>query len=120
MASTLADVLCHDFYACYLMSFNLQFKLFMFVIDHLYYPIFVRIFFSHVHVLHILTLYLNVLDVDMEGEHWRRCTFYTNKAMGLATGAIYVNATSIDKSMSRVIVIHLSFTIILHLCYIVV
>ncbi|XP_060562694.1 endothelin-converting enzyme homolog isoform X1 [Ruditapes philippinarum] len=40
-------------------------------------------------------------DVDMEGEHWRRCTFYTNKAMGLATGAIYVNATSIDKSMSR-------------------
>lgn len=41
-------------------------------------------------------------EVDMEGEHWRRCTFYTNKALGLATGAIYVNATSVDKSMSRI------------------
>ncbi|XP_053406983.1 endothelin-converting enzyme homolog isoform X2 [Mercenaria mercenaria] len=40
-------------------------------------------------------------EVDIEGEHWRRCTFYTNKALGLATGAIYVNATSVDKSMSR-------------------
>ena len=52
--------------------------------------------------------YGHIVDVDMEGEHWRRCTFYTNKALGLATGAIYVNATSIDKSMSRVIIILLS------------
>lgn len=41
-------------------------------------------------------------EIEIEGENWRRCTFYTNKAFGLAAGAIYVNATSLDTYMSRV------------------
>ncbi|XP_052269656.1 endothelin-converting enzyme homolog isoform X4 [Dreissena polymorpha] len=37
-------------------------------------------------------------EIEKDGEHWRRCTFYTNRALGLATGAIYVNATSLEST----------------------
>ncbi|WAR21938.1 NEP-like protein, partial [Mya arenaria] len=40
--------------------------------------------------------------MEAEGEHWRRCTFYTNKALGLATAAVYVNATTIDASLAHI------------------
>ncbi|XP_052771047.1 endothelin-converting enzyme 2-like [Mya arenaria] len=40
-------------------------------------------------------------EMEAEGEHWRRCTFYTNKALGLATAAVYVNATMIDASLAQ-------------------
>ena len=45
---------------------------------------------------------MNAPELAAEGEHWRRCTFYTNKALGLATAAVYVNATSIDASLAQV------------------
>ncbi|XP_052772647.1 endothelin-converting enzyme 1-like isoform X5 [Mya arenaria] len=41
-------------------------------------------------------------EMEAEGEHWRRCTFYTNKALGLATAAVYVNATTIDASLAQI------------------
>ncbi|KAL3865324.1 hypothetical protein ACJMK2_006924 [Sinanodonta woodiana] len=41
-------------------------------------------------------------EVDLEGEHWRRCTFYTNKAMGFATGAIYVNGSEKETSVAQI------------------
>ncbi|WAR21936.1 NEP-like protein, partial [Mya arenaria] len=41
-------------------------------------------------------------EIEAEGEHWRRCTFYTNKALGLATAAVYVNATTIDASLAQI------------------
>jgi len=45
---------------------------------------------------------IGLLEMDKEGEHWRRCTFYTNKAMGLVTGAVYVNATSTNLPIGQV------------------
>nr|XP_022287833.1 endothelin-converting enzyme homolog isoform X1 [Crassostrea virginica] len=37
-------------------------------------------------------------EILNEGEQWRRCAFYTNKAFGFVTGAMYVNET--EKGMS--------------------
>ena len=45
---------------------------------------------------------IGLLEMDKEGEHWRRCTFYTNTAMGLVTGAVYVNATSTHLPIGQV------------------
>ena len=45
---------------------------------------------------------IGLLEMDKEGEHWRRCTFYTNTAMGLVTGAVYVNATPTNLPIGQV------------------
>lgn len=49
-----------------------------------------------------LHIHIVVTEIEKEGEHWRRCTFYTNKAMGLTTGAVYVNATSSHMPLQKV------------------
>lgn len=41
-------------------------------------------------------------EIEQEGEPWRRCAFYANKALGYATGAIYVNGTSSHTSFKQV------------------
>ena len=41
-------------------------------------------------------------EIEQEGEPWRRCAFYANKALGYATGAIYVNGTSTHSSFKQV------------------
>ncbi|KAH9491503.1 Peptidase M13 [Bulinus truncatus] len=39
-------------------------------------------------------------DDEME-ESWKRCTFYTNKALGFATGAMYVKGTDSEGSVEK-------------------
>ncbi|KAJ8317266.1 hypothetical protein KUTeg_005170 [Tegillarca granosa] len=41
-------------------------------------------------------------EIALEGEHWRRCVYYTNKALGFVTGAAYVHATSGIDSVRKV------------------
>ena len=43
-----------------------------------------------------------VLEILNEGEQWRRCAFYTNKAFGFVTGAMYVNETEKGMSVKQV------------------
>ncbi|XP_062597685.1 endothelin-converting enzyme homolog isoform X1 [Saccostrea cucullata] len=40
-------------------------------------------------------------EIENEGEHWRRCAFYTNKAFGFVTGAMYVNETQQAVSVQK-------------------
>lgn len=45
-------------------------------------------------------------EEDSIDEAWKRCTFYTNKAMGFSTGAMYVKSTGSEdsvKNMERLI-----------------
>ncbi|GFR84335.1 endothelin-converting enzyme 1 [Elysia marginata] len=45
-------------------------------------------------------------EEDSIDEPWKRCTFYTNKAMGFSTGAMYVKSTGSEdgvKNMERLI-----------------
>ena len=35
-------------------------------------------------------------------EPWKRCTFYTNKALGFATGAIFVRGTGQEDNVDEV------------------
>ncbi|XP_052101758.1 endothelin-converting enzyme homolog isoform X1 [Mytilus californianus] len=41
-------------------------------------------------------------ELEFDGELWRRCTFYTNKAFGFATAAMYVNATSQNDNIIQI------------------
>ncbi|XP_048744475.2 endothelin-converting enzyme homolog isoform X2 [Ostrea edulis] len=41
-------------------------------------------------------------EVENEGEHWRRCAFYTNRAFGFVTGAMYVNETEKGISVLKI------------------
>lgn len=35
-------------------------------------------------------------------EAWKRCTFYTNRALGFSTGALYVKGTDSEGSVEKV------------------
>jgi hypothetical protein len=35
-------------------------------------------------------------------ESWKRCTFYTNKALGFATGALFVRGTGQENNIDEV------------------
>lgn len=41
-------------------------------------------------------------EIENEGEHWRRCAFYTNKAFGFVTGAMYVNETERGATITQI------------------
>ncbi|KAK3096132.1 hypothetical protein FSP39_023569 [Pinctada imbricata] len=41
-------------------------------------------------------------EIETEGEHWRRCVFYTNRAFGFVTGAMYVNGTSKENTIKKI------------------
>ncbi|XP_055867003.1 endothelin-converting enzyme homolog isoform X4 [Biomphalaria glabrata] len=43
---------------------------------------------------------LETEEEEME-EPWKRCTFYTNKALGFATGALYVKGTDSEGSVEK-------------------
>ena len=47
-------------------------------------------------------MYMSLTEIEMEGEHWRRCVYYTNKAFGFVTGAMYVNGTSKENTIRKV------------------
>lgn len=47
----------------------------------------------HTLVREKITLIFCDIELNFDGELWRRCTFYTNKAFGFATAAAYVNGS---------------------------
>lgn len=59
-------------------------------------------------LIHHLYIYTNIkqeiylAEIENEGEHWRRCAFYTNKAFGFVTGAMYVNETERGATITQV------------------
>jgi hypothetical protein len=42
------------------------------------------------------------IELEFDGELWQRCTFYTNRAFGFATAAMYINKTSQHENMAQV------------------
>ncbi|KAK7109172.1 endothelin-converting enzyme homolog isoform X2 [Littorina saxatilis] len=42
------------------------------------------------------------LEADSMQEPWKRCTFYTNKALGFATGAIFVRGTGQEGNVDEI------------------
>ena len=42
------------------------------------------------------------IEKDEIQEPWKRCTFYTNAAMGFATGAIFVRGTGQENNIDEV------------------
>lgn len=53
-------------------------------------------------IIYYETVLLFTSEIALEGEHWRRCVYYTNKALGFVTGAAYVHATSGIGSVKKV------------------
>ena len=47
-------------------------------------------------------LYVVAAEADSMQEPWKRCTFYTNKALGFATGAIFVRGTGQEDNVDEV------------------
>ena len=43
-----------------------------------------------------------VAEADSMQEPWKRCTFYTNKALGFATGAVFVRGTGQEDNVDDV------------------
>lgn len=41
-------------------------------------------------------------EEDIMEEAWKRCTFYTNRALGFSTGALYVKGTDSEGSVEKV------------------
>lgn len=41
-------------------------------------------------------------EFEFDGELWQRCTFYTNRAFGFATAAMYINKTSQHENMAQI------------------
>lgn len=41
-------------------------------------------------------------ELEFDGDLWRRCTFYTNKAFGFATTALYINGTGQHDNVAQI------------------
>ncbi|XP_021356005.1 endothelin-converting enzyme 1-like isoform X2 [Mizuhopecten yessoensis] len=42
------------------------------------------------------------VELEIDGEHWRRCVHYTNKALGFVTGSLYVNGMGKHTSVNKI------------------
>lgn len=42
------------------------------------------------------------IELEIDGEQWRRCVHYTNKALGFVTGALYVNSMGKHSSIAKI------------------
>ncbi|XP_060066651.1 endothelin-converting enzyme 1-like isoform X2 [Ylistrum balloti] len=42
------------------------------------------------------------VELEIDGEHWRRCVHYTNKALGFVTGGLYVNGLRKHASVNKI------------------
>ncbi|XP_069140555.1 endothelin-converting enzyme 1-like isoform X1 [Argopecten irradians] len=42
------------------------------------------------------------VELEIDGEHWRRCVHYTNKALGFVTGGLYVNGLRKHATVNKI------------------
>ena len=52
--------------------------------------------------------WLWLTESDTMQENWKRCTFYTNKALGFATGAMFVRETGQESHIDEACKFYLS------------